>query len=212
MFAFQPTARIFSHRLEIVPLTTWSGFASLQARIHERWARTFSSTLEDRLNYSASDCFENFPFPTPDPRAEVPALERVGEALYEARARYMVSTQRGLTETYNLLKDPGCRDAEVERLRALHVELDRAVLAAYGWSDLAVPPYTTPETDAERAALEAFDDEVLDRLFALNQQRAALEAVSGPPAPPPDSPALRKPRTPSARASKKHQSKLDLDS
>jgi len=31
--------------------------------LHEVWARFFASSLEDRLRYTPSDCFETFPFP-----------------------------------------------------------------------------------------------------------------------------------------------------
>ncbi len=88
---------------------------------------------------------------------------------------FMLDTQQGLTTTYNLLKDPDCHDPRIEELRRLHEEMDRAVLAAYGWDDIPVPPYGTPATDAERRALEAFEDEVIDRLFVLNAQRAEEE-------------------------------------
>jgi hypothetical protein len=86
----------------------------------------------------------------------------------------MVDTNQGLTKTYNALKDPSCEDPRILELRALHEEMDRAVLAAYGWSDIAVPPYC-PKTDDDRAALQAFEDEVIDRLFGLNAERAAQE-------------------------------------
>ena len=46
------------------------------------------------------------------------------------------------------------------------------MLNAYGWGDIEVPPYEEPRTPAERDALEAFQDEILDRLFALNAERA----------------------------------------
>jgi hypothetical protein len=57
--------------------------------------------------------------------------------------------------------------------------MDRAVLAAYGWSDISVPPFVTPATAADKKAFEAFDDEVIDRLFVLNAQRAEEERVKG---------------------------------
>ena len=57
--------------------------------------------------------------------------------------------------------------------------MDRAVLDAYGWSDIEVPPFTTPSTPAERAAMEAFEDEVIDRLFVLNAERAEFEKLHG---------------------------------
>ncbi|MGH8543764.1 MAG: hypothetical protein ACREX3_09075, partial [Gammaproteobacteria bacterium] len=64
-------------------------------------------------------------------------------------------------------------------LRRLHEDLDRAVLAAYGWDDIEIPPYTTPRTQAEREGLEAFEDEVIDRLFVLNDQRYQEERLKG---------------------------------
>lgn len=90
----------------------------------------------------------------------------------------MVETQQGLTQTYNLLKDPDCHDGRIEELRRLHEDMDRAVLDAYGWTDLPVPPYC-PQTPDEQQALETFQDEVIDRLFVLNAERAADEARRG---------------------------------
>jgi hypothetical protein len=91
----------------------------------------------------------------------------------------MVATQQGLTQTYNLLKDPECSDPEIVALRDVHLEMDREVLAAYGWSDIAIPPYTTPTTDAEKRAFSLFEDTVIDRLFALNSERAEAERLAG---------------------------------
>jgi hypothetical protein len=43
----------------------------------------------------------------------------------------------GLTDFYNRLHDPDERSEDIIRLRELHTEMDRAVLRAYGWDDLA---------------------------------------------------------------------------
>jgi hypothetical protein len=118
----------------------------------------------------------------------------------------MQATNQGLTTTYNLLKDPDVDDPAIVALRALHLELDRAVLAAYGWADIPVPPYTDPVTDADWKAREAFEDELIDRLFALNATRATAERLLGPtpstkpkpkPAPKPKKP---KPSSPETRS------------
>ncbi|MCC6648926.1 MAG: N-6 DNA methylase [Polyangiaceae bacterium] len=178
MLSFQPPDRTFSEQLYVFALGEQTAFAVLQSRVHERWARLLSSSLEDRLRYSASDCFETFPFPQPDPRAVLPHLEAIGETLYTTRADYMVATNQGLTRTYNALKDPTHTDPRIVELRRLHEELDRAVLAAYGWADIAVPPFC-PSTDADRAALQAFEDEVIDRLYVLNAERARDEQRLG---------------------------------
>jgi hypothetical protein len=178
MFSFQPTNRIFSHKLYVFPLETFTPFAVLQSRVHAAWTWLLSSTMKTDLNYSASDCFETFPFPAEDPRTILPALEQIGEEVYGARAAFMVETDQGLTKTYNALKDPHATDPRVVALRTLHERMDAAVLSAYGWNDLAVPPFCIA-TDADRAALRAFEDEVIDRLFILNAERAKKEAVLG---------------------------------
>ncbi len=188
-FSFQSTRIFFAQTLYVFPLDAHSSFAVLQSRIHEPWARLLSSSLEDRLRYSASDCFETFPFPKPDPRTVIDALEDVGQRLYDARAKYMVDENVGLTITYNRLKDPACTDPRILELRALHEEMDRAVLAAYAendpdgnWTTLEVPPYC-PITDDDKAKLAAFEDAVIDRLFALNAKRAEEEKRLGLGAP-----------------------------
>lgn len=216
-FCFQPTDRVFSHKLCVFPLDTGTAFAVLQSRIHAMWAWLLSSTMKTDLNYSASDCFETFPFPQPDPRAIVPVLENIGQRLHEARAAYMTASQQGLTQTYNRLKDPDYNEPEIVRLRDLHVELDSAALDAYGWADLisspGVPPYTTPRTDAEKRAISVFEGPVIDRLFALNAERAAAERAIGA-----DTQArsvkVSKPKKPTAKgkATKASQPRLNLES
>ena len=171
VFAFQPTEQVFSHTLYVYPLPASTSFTVLQSRIHEPWARLLSSSMKNDLRYAASDCFETFPFPEPDPRSVVPALETIGEKLHEVRATFMVETDQGLTQTYNLLKDPDCQDPAIQHLRKLHEAMDRAVLDAYGWTDLEVPPFC-PATPTEQKALETFQDQVIDRLFVLNAERA----------------------------------------
>ncbi|HVS10541.1 MAG TPA: DNA methyltransferase, partial [Planctomycetota bacterium] len=182
VFAFQPTERIFSHKLCVYPFAHHTAFAVLQSRVHEPWARLLSSTLEERMNYSPSDCFETFPFPEPDPRAEIPALEEIGRELYEARAAFMEETWQGLTQTSNLLKDPAVTEEPIERLRRLHEDLDRAVLTAYGWDDLAprVPSFRDSIDEEEAKTIEAFQDEIVDRLFVLNEERAKEEKRGSP--------------------------------
>jgi hypothetical protein len=175
MFSFQPTDRVFSHKLFVFPLPAYTAFAVLQSRVHEPWTWLLSSTMKTDLNYSASDCFQTFPFPQTDPRAVIPTLEAAGRNLYQARADYMRDTDQGLTKTYNALKDPDNTDSPILHLRGLHESMDRAVLDSYGWTDLSVPPYC-PLTNEERQFLKAFQDEVIDRLYVLNTQRAREEA------------------------------------
>ncbi len=142
-FAFLPNKMVYSHKLNVFAFDTYSTFCILQSRIHEIWARFFSSTMKDDLNYSPSDCFETFPFP--ENWETNPTLETAGKEYYEFRADLMVRNNQGLTDTYNRFHDPDVgasatsgtvRDSDILKLRELHAKMDRAVLDAYGWTDI----------------------------------------------------------------------------
>ncbi len=184
MFSWQDKSPFFAHSLYVFALAAQTSFAVLQSRTHDRWARLLSSSMKTDLRYAASDCFETFPFPKPDPRAELPALETIGQTLYDTRAAFMVDTDQGLTKTYNALKDPTVTErsehgARIVHLRQLHLDMDRAVLEAYAeqtgdptWTDVEIPPFTDPVTPAEKDLHQRFEDHVLDKLFELNAIRA----------------------------------------
>ncbi len=177
-FAFVPTRTMYSQTLHVFAFERGTQFALLQSRLHECWARLQSSSLEERLRYSVSKCFATFPFPLSDPAECIPVLESIGDKMHAMRARYMVDTNQGLTQTYNRLIDAECDDEKILELRLLHEEMDRAVLDAYGWTDLTVPPFC-PLNAEEQKALEQFQDAVIDRLFVLNAQRAEEEKRTG---------------------------------
>lgn len=169
-FSFQPTDRILNEKVFVFPFDRYTHFAVLQSRIHEPWVRLLSSSLGETLNYAASDCFETFPFPDCQHLTPQSPLESIGNELYEKRAHYMVTTNQGLTQTYNKLKDPDCTDPPIIKLRKLHEIMDQAVLKVYGWEDIPVPPYTKPTTSQNDKAQQAFEDDIIDRLFELNYQ------------------------------------------
>jgi hypothetical protein len=177
-FSFQPTDRILNEKLYVFPIESYTFFGVMQSRVHHPWVWLLSSTMKTDLNYSASDCFATFPFPHPDPRTVNPAVEAAGEAFYTRRAEYMLRENVGLTVTYNRLKDPVQGAADLLELRDLTCAMDRAVLEAYGWSDLVekVPPYCAA-TEEDKAAQKAFGELVVDRLYALNATRAKEEAA-----------------------------------
>jgi hypothetical protein len=196
-WCFLPSGMVFSERLLVVPDQRYCAFCSLQSRPHEVWSRYLGSSLKDDLMYAPADCFETFPFP---PRFETdPALEAVGKAYYEFRAELMVRNDEGLTNTYNRFHDPEEHSPEILKLRELHAAMDKAVLAAYGWHDLAksatcefLLDYEDDEEDDEESNgrrrrkkpwryrwPDDFRDEVLARLLELNRQRHEEERLSG---------------------------------
>jgi len=177
---------IYADSNVVFAFSTFAPFAVLQSRVHEAWARFFSSTLEDRLRYTPSDCFRTFPFPS---NFETdPALEAAGAAYHAFRAQLMIDRNEGMTKTYNRFHARGQNAPDIARLRELHAEMDAAVLRAYGWDDLAsraAPEIIEQEADegqtpkTRRDWPAEFKDEVLARLLALNADYAADERGAG---------------------------------
>jgi hypothetical protein len=99
----------------------------LTSRVHTEWASGRSSTLEDRVRYTPSSAFETFPWPIPDEgaRDEIAGMTR---ELLKRRGELCQTEEIGLTELYNRVDDGAFED-----LSALHLKLDRAVAASYGW-------------------------------------------------------------------------------
>jgi hypothetical protein len=100
----------------------------------------------------------------------------------------MVERNEGLTKTYNRFHNHDEAVADIVLLRELHAEMDRAVLAAYGWDDLAAraAPDFLDETNEDDHTYQGrlfwpadFRDEVLARLLALNAERHEDEVRRG---------------------------------
>ena len=157
---------------DVLPDTTVVAFARddeyffgiLQSRIHTAWADAAGSQLresESANRYTPTTCFETFPFPEPtDEQRE--AIATAAAELNQLRENWRNPTdmfgnpalnadqlrRRTLTNLYNEYPT---------WLAHAHATLDAAVADAYGWpADLA-------------------DGEVLERLLALNLERAAIE-------------------------------------
>lgn len=185
-FARQTTDRQFSLTVNVFSLDRDAAFSILQSRIHEVWARSFGSTMKDDLRYSTSDCFATFPFPANYETDTV--LEAIGQSYHDHRAELMVAADEGMTKTYNRFHKESETDPAIQRLRELHDEMDRAVLTAYGWDDLAdtlEPQFLTGDTEDDHTYQGRYfwpaaqRDLVLSRLLALNAERYAEEVRQG---------------------------------
>ncbi|MDZ8052479.1 MAG: DNA methyltransferase [Aulosira sp. ZfuCHP01] len=192
-FTFLPKGMVYNEKIVVFAFQNDQAFCIFQSRIHEIWTRFLSSTLKDDLQYTPSDCFETFPFP--ESWETNPTLETVGKTYYEYRAALMVRNNQGLTDTYNRFHDPDERHPDILQLRLLHAQMDRAVLDAYGWTDISTEctfllDYEDEEDDENTSKRqkkkpwryrwpEEIHDEVLARLLELNQQRAEAEILGG---------------------------------
>ncbi len=146
-------------------------FGVLSCRFHQCWAVHAGGRMGagNDPRYQNEIVFDPFPFP--DPPEDLKARIRdLGERLDAHRKTVLERhTQLTMTKLYNVLEKVRAEEAltDAERdvyeaglvgvLRLIHDELDAAVAEAYGW----------PE--------DLSDEEILERLVALNHERAAEE-------------------------------------
>ncbi|MFN8503744.1 class I SAM-dependent DNA methyltransferase [Kouleothrix sp.] len=163
VFSWIETFIIPDHKLHVFTRDDDYFFGLLQSHVHEVWSLALCSWMGvgNDPSYSSSRTFETFPFPWP------PGREPQGDPRVEAIA----AAARRLVELRdNWLNPPGAGEAELKKrtltnlynqrpawLDLAHTKLDAAVFAAYGWpADLT-------------------DEQILERLLALNLARAAAQ-------------------------------------
>lgn len=160
-----------------------SAFAVLQSRVHEIWTRFFSSSMKSDLRYVPDDAYYTFPFA--DNNSET--LNSVAKSYNDYRSEIMILTNDGMTKIYNRFHNANERTEAIRKLRELHDEMDRAVLRAYGWDDLADelrPEFLTEETEDDHTYQGRYfwntegRDRVLAHLLALNAERHAEEVAA----------------------------------
>lgn len=156
--------------------------------------------MKDDIRYVNTDCFETYPFPlnissnsltTGADSQTLNELNVLGEKYEGYRAALMVENGEGLTSTYNRFHDPAESSSGLLELRYLHCEMDKAVMSAYGWSDV---PMTCGfgldylDTDDEVQLPDGLQERVDDgQVFFLKAEEAtafesqlrAYEAIKG---------------------------------
>jgi methylase of polypeptide subunit release factors len=194
--------------MKVLTTDRWDLYAVMQSTLHEVWARKYSGSLETRLRYSGSKCFDTFAFPDDLWQTASPALVAIGEQYHEHRKSLMLSLWLGLTDVYNLFHARDLSPVKVAKvskkpaeesergyqglleLRRLHREIDIAIRDAYGWQNLDLghdfhDVETLPEDDRVRYTISPdARKEVLRRLLALNHARAEAEKAAAKPTKP----------------------------
>ncbi|MGD0633814.1 MAG: type IIL restriction-modification enzyme MmeI [Beijerinckiaceae bacterium] len=171
-FVFLPTNVIPDQKLRVIVDDDAYTLAVLSSRHHTVFSITGGGRV-GRYNTPVynTDCFMRFPFPHASP-ALAGKLRALGEEL-DATRKGVLATHPGMTLTrlYAVLDKVKAgavlesHDREVKArglvliLQELHEDIDRLVAEAYGW-----PASLT-------------DEQILDRLAALNAQRAVEEAA-----------------------------------
>jgi hypothetical protein len=172
--AWVPFGWVYNEKTVVFP---GGSFVILQSTIHEVWVRYYSSTLRTDLQYTPTDCCETFPFLE---SRELASIEMIGEQYHEHRQQIMLTREEGLTKTSNRLHNPDENFPNIQKLRDLHMEMDNAVAAAYGWDDLDLGHSFHATKQGIRFTIsEPARREVLARLLKLNHERYAEEVRQG---------------------------------
>ena len=168
---------VFGDSLNVFATDSYADQAALSSSLHQLWAITYGGTLETRIRYVPSDVFETFPAPCATER-----LMAVGAEFEKRRREMMIRRELSLTALYNLVHSPSVQgDADVDLLRDMHVQLDLATLAAYGWDDVSPNPGFHTYRQLQRWTVSPDSRaEILGRLLGLNHERARAEGQDVP--------------------------------
>ena len=171
VFQFLDPSILADDAIVIIASSDAYNLGILSSEIHQKWAISTGSDLGGNTpRYNNSICFDTFPFPetTDDQKQKIRSIAEQLDA--HRKQRQSLHPTLTITDMYNVLEK--LRSGEilnakeqkiheqglVSILLQLHNELDAAVASAYGW-----PPNISEE-------------EILERLVALNKERAAEEA------------------------------------
>jgi hypothetical protein len=166
-----PTGQVIGEACVVFATDDYGDQAVLSSTLHQLWAITYGSGMRNDPRYTPSDVFETFPRPESNED-----LKNLGKALDATRRETMERRSLGLTKLYNLVNDPNTRtgaDPDIDRMRALHSDLDLVVMRAYGWDDITPSPgfyeyrQMTRWTVSPTARVE-----IIDRLLEENHRRA----------------------------------------
>jgi hypothetical protein len=124
----------------------------LLSSLHRAWAKSRSSTLEDRLRYTSSTVFASFPWPYPVTDEQRESISVLTQSLIKRRQELCIKNNFGLTALYNSVDEGAYAD-----IKKLHEELNDAVATAYGW-----PKATVHD-----------DDKIVQLLLDLNREIVA---------------------------------------
>ncbi|MEN9479376.1 MAG: hypothetical protein RLZZ298_771 [Pseudomonadota bacterium] len=104
-------------------------FGILQSSAHREWFVAKCSKLTERLCYTPESVFDTFPWPQAPSDKQIDAIAAAGREIRRIRSEALANLSGGLRALYRTLDLPGKNP-----LRDAHTVLDKAVLAAYGFS------------------------------------------------------------------------------
>ena len=121
------TKKLFSNLVKLMPGATLYHFGVLQSMVHMIWTKAICGYKDFRPRYSTDVVYNNFPWPVVSQTIKK-SIEKTAKKILEARENARK-------------KDPNCSLADLydvnsmpDDLKKAHLDNDKAVLAAYGFT------------------------------------------------------------------------------
>ncbi|WP_339331981.1 Eco57I restriction-modification methylase domain-containing protein [Aeromonas caviae] len=174
-FGFAEGGCVYSGPHTVIASESVVDLALLQSSIHTEWAWQFCSTMRNSgIRYNPSD-FRKFPRPKLDND-----FSNLAVKFHALRQETMLDRGYGLTGLYNEYHDPSVQNQKISDLRKLQLEIDQAIMHAYGWNDLLINLEHIQTNQGMRFTLSvSLSEQVLTRLVRLNRQRYEEEVAQG---------------------------------
>ena len=117
------TKKLFSNLVKLMPGATLYHFGVLQSKVHMIWTKAICGYKDFRPRYSTDVVFNNFPWPTVTEK-DKKNIAKLAKKILDSRAKYPDSSLADLYDTSSMPDD----------LKKAHLDNDKAVMAAYGFT------------------------------------------------------------------------------
>jgi hypothetical protein len=129
IFAFVASTVRPGDALQVFAFADDYSFGILQSSAHWQWFVAKCSKMKSDYRYTPESVFDTFPWPQTPMITQIDAIAAAGREIRRIRAEALQTLTGGLRALYRTLDLPGKNP-----LRDAHAALDKAVLAAYGFS------------------------------------------------------------------------------
>jgi hypothetical protein len=166
-----PSAWVFTNKAVLFVETRVDLHCVLLSQAFDQWARIHGGSLGEGRTMKIASVVRTFPLPLGTASAQLASEWQT--SLYAT----MAAAGCGATEVLNAVHDSTVSDRSIIELRDLCAGVNRSVLDAYGWNDLASDMEIRETAEGRRLSLGVdVEQELLERLHRLNAERVQEEA------------------------------------
>ncbi len=167
---------VFSSAVLVWPTEDYAFFALLSSWPHRVWGEYWGTSMRNDFRYTAVDCFDTFPFPK-----TAGNLANLGRELDNLQKHIAKVDNIGITKIYGRFNDSTFMSVEIQKLRALHKDIDREALKCYGFLlELGEYEFFEFSKTVQYAPSFEISISILQFLLAENQKQESEGVIEWP--------------------------------